>query len=97
MAFSLSVRVRVGYPHFGDASEFSLYDLAFRWPKHLVLVATGEKSNESEDGDSRLARWTTSQPVPEAGFNLVRICFLFSFSENRFIDVYANRQLEQAL
>jgi hypothetical protein len=85
------------YPHFGDASEFALYDLTFHWPKHLVLVATGEKSNESEDGDSRLAHWTTSQPVPEAGFNLGEYASSSLSSENRFIDVYANRQLEQAL
>jgi hypothetical protein len=85
------------YPHFGDASEFSLYDLTFHWPKHLRLVATGEKSDETEQGDSRVAHWTISQPVPEAGFNLGEYAVSSISSENRSIDVYANRQLEQAL
>lgn len=85
------------YPHFGDTAEFSLYDLTFRWPKHLRLVATGEKSDEHEEGDSRSARWSISQPVAEAGFNLGEYAVASISSENRTIDVYANRQLEQAL
>jgi len=58
------------YPHFGDTSQFALYDLNLRWPKRLRLVATGEKSEEHEDSDFRSARWKTVLPVPEAGFNL---------------------------
>ena len=58
------------YPHFGDTAEFALYDMTFHWPKHLTLVASGEKSNETEVGDTRSATWTTLKPVPEAGFNL---------------------------
>ncbi len=85
------------YPHFGDASEFSLYDLTFHWPKHLRLVATGEKSDDAEEADSHVAHWTTSQPVPEAGFNLGEYAVSSISSENRSIDVYANRQLEQSL
>jgi hypothetical protein len=85
------------YPHFGDTSEFAPYDLTFRWPRHLSLVATGEKSNESEDGDFRVAHWKMSQPVPEAGFNLGEYASSSLSSENRYVDVYANRQLEQAL
>jgi hypothetical protein len=85
------------YPHFGDTSEFAPYDLTFHWPKHLALVATGEKSGESEDGDLRIAHWKMRQPVPEAGFNLGEYASSSLSSENRFIDVYANRQLEQAL
>jgi len=85
------------YPHFGDASEFSLYELTFHWPKHLVLVATGEKSHEAEAGDMHSATWTTAQPVPEAGFNLGEYASSSISAENRSIDIYANRQLEQAL
>ncbi len=85
------------YPHFGDASEFALYDLNIRWPKRLRLVATGDKSEEHEDGDLRVARWTTPQPVPEAGFNLGEYAVASVSSADRSIDVYANRQLEQAI
>jgi hypothetical protein len=58
------------YPHFGDPSNFTLYDLTMHWPKRLRLVATGDKSDEREEGEFRVAHWTTPQPVPEAGFNL---------------------------
>jgi hypothetical protein len=85
------------YPHFGDASEFALYDLSFRWPKRLRLVATGEKSDEREDGEFRTAEWKTTQPVPEAGFNLGEYAAWSVTSGEHTVDVYANRQLEQAI
>jgi Peptidase family M1 domain len=85
------------YPHFGDAADFSFYDLTIRWPKRLRLVATGDKTDEREDGEFRAAHWTTPQRVPEAGFNLGEYVVASVSSPDRFIDVYANRQLEQAL
>src|SRR5271166_1017122 len=85
------------YPHFGDASEFAFYDLTFHWPKRLRLVATGTKSAEREEGDSRVATWSTEIPVPEAGFNLGEYASSSLASENRTIEVYANKQLEEML
>jgi Peptidase family M1 domain len=85
------------YPHFGDASQFALYELSFRWPKRLRLVATGEKSEEHEDGEFRNAQWKTAIPVPEAGFNLGEYAQFSVTTGDRTVDVYANRQLEQAI
>lgn len=85
------------YPHFGDASEFAFYDLTFHWPKRLRLVATGTKSAEREDGESRVANWSTRNPVPQAGFNLGEYASSSLASENRTIEVYANQQLEESL
>jgi hypothetical protein len=85
------------YPHYGDASEFALYDLTFHWPKRLRLVAIGTKSAEREEGDTRVATWKTEIPVPEAGFNLGEYASTSLSSENRTIDVYANKQLEEFL
>jgi hypothetical protein len=85
------------YPHFGDASEFALYDMTLRWPKHLRLVATGSKLDEQDAGDSFVGHWKTDQPVPEAGFNLGEYVTSSIVSENRTIDVYANHQLEEAV
>jgi hypothetical protein len=85
------------YPHYGDAAEFAFYDLTFHWPKRLRLVATGTKSTEREEGDSRVATWKTEIPVPEAGFNLGEYASSSLSSENRTIDVYANKQLEEFL
>ena len=85
------------FPHHGDTAEFSLYDMILRWPKRLRLVATGEKSDEHEEGDSRVAHWKTEQPVTQAGFNLGEYAVASVSSENHFIDVYANKQLEEAI
>ena len=85
------------YPHYGDAAEFAFYDLTFHWPKRLRLVATGTKSTEREEGDSRAATWKTEIPVPEAGFNLGEYASSSLSSESRTIDVYANKQLEEIL
>ncbi len=85
------------YPHSGDASEFALYDLTFHWPKHLRLVATGDKSDEHEDGDFLVAQWKSNLPVAEAGFNLGEYAFTSLSSGNHTVEVYANKLLEQAI
>jgi len=85
------------FPHHGDTAEFSLYDMTLRWPKRLRLVATGDKSEEHEEGDFRVARWKTDQPVTQAGFNLGEYAVASVTSENHSIDVYANKQLEEAI
>lgn len=85
------------YPHFGDTSAFARYDLTFRWPKQLRLVATGDKSDESEEGDFRVAHWKSGLPVPQAGFNLGEYAVASLTSNTHTVDVYANKQLEQAI
>ncbi len=85
------------YPHSGDAAEFASYDLSFRWPKHLKLVATGEKSNEREDGEFQVAHWKSTQPFTEAGFNLGEYAFTSMSSGDHSVEVYANKLLEQAI
>ncbi len=85
------------YPHLGDASNFARYDLAFHWPKHLRLVATGDKTDEHDDGDFRVGAWKSVLPVPEAGFNLGEYAYASITSSNHTVDVYANKLLEQAI
>lgn len=85
------------YPHYGDASEFARYELTFHWPRKLRLVATGTKSAESEDGDYRVAKWTTDLPVTQTGFNLGEYASNSLSSGNYTIEVYANKQLEEIL
>ena len=85
------------YPHFGDAASFARYDLAFRWPKQLQLVATGDKSDETEDGEFRVAHWKSATPVPEAGFNLGEYAVASIASGGHTVEVYANKQLEEAI
>ncbi len=85
------------YPHLGDTASFSSYDLTFHWPRKLRLAATGTKIDEREDGDTRTGHWKTERPASVAGFNLGEYAFA-SLADNGYsVDVYANRQLEQAL
>jgi Peptidase family M1 domain len=85
------------YPHFGNAADFADYDLTMRWPRRLRLVATGAKTEEREDGEFRVGHWQTEKPVSVAGFNLGEYVSTSLASETHSVDVYANRQLEQAL
>jgi hypothetical protein len=85
------------YPHAGDAAQFASYDLTFRWPKHLRLVATGEKSDEHEEGEFMVARWKSSLPFAEAGFNLGEYAYTSLSSGDHTVEVYANKLLEQAI
>ena len=85
------------YPHSGDAAQFASYDLTFRWPKHLRLVATGEKSDEHEEGEFLVAKWKSTLPFAEAGFNLGEYAFTSLSSGDHVVDVYANKLLEQAI
>jgi hypothetical protein len=85
------------YPHLGDTASFASYDLTFHWPRKLRLAATGTKNDEHEDGDMRISHWRTDKPASVAGFNLGEYAFASLAGNGYTIDVYANRQLEQAL
>src|ERR1700722_314179 len=85
------------YPHVGDQADFASYDITMRWPRHLKLVATGAKIDEQAAGDFRVGHWRSDKPLSIAGFNLGEYASSSITSESRTIDVYANRQLEQAL
>lgn len=85
------------YPHLGDEAEFASYDLTLRWPRHLKLVATGEKVDEQVSGDMHVGHWRSVQPLSVAGFNLGEYASSSLSTEGRNIDVYANRELEQSL
>lgn len=85
------------YPHLGDQADFASYDLTMRWPKKLKLVATGAKVDEQTSGDLRTGHWHSAIPLAIAGFNLGEYASNTLADNTRTIDVYANRQLEQAL
>src|SRR5271170_4095617 len=85
------------YPHLGDQADFASYNLTMRWPRHLKLVATGSKIDEQISGDVRTGHWRSDKPLSIAGFNLGEYASSSLTAEARTIDVYANRQLEQAL
>jgi hypothetical protein len=85
------------YPHLGDQADFASYDLSMHWPRHLKLVATGAKLDEQISGDFRAGHWRSDKALAIAGFNLGEYASSSISAQARTIDVYANRQLEQAL
>jgi hypothetical protein len=44
------------------------FDLTFHSPKNMVLVATGRKTSETVDGNTRLTTWRMDIPIAVAGF-----------------------------
>src|SRR5580704_10337333 len=83
------------YPRVG--TEFSRYDLTFRYPKSLVLVATGEPVEERVEGDWRISRRKSSSSIPYAGFNLGDFERTVVTQGPYRIEVCANKNLEAAL
>lgn len=77
--------------------QFARYDLTFRYPADLDLVATGRTVQQSVEGDWRIARHLIDTPVRLAGFNLGRYEHRSVTRGGYTVDVYANRGVEAAL
>ncbi len=85
------------YAHLAGADQFVSFDLTFRWPRRLTLVATGERVAQGEEGDWRTGRWRSQQPIPIAGFNLGDYESQTVEAGRVRIHLYANKQLEMAV
>ncbi len=85
------------YPHVLGVDSFSSFDLNFRWPHQLQLVATGQKLDEHEDGDWRVAHWHSEKPIFVAGFNLGAYRVVNVDSAGLKVDLFVNSQLNQSL
>lgn len=83
------------YPH-ADLG-FANYDLTFRYPKNLVLVAGGTAVEDRTESNLRITRHKFDSPVRLAGFNLGDFQSVSIEQAGYKIDVYANRSLEKAL
>jgi hypothetical protein len=85
------------YPGLGWRDAFATFDLTFRWPRRLTLVATGKRTDFREEGDWRIGRWQSTAPIPMAGFNLGEYAIAKAESGALQVEVYGNKQLEDAL
>ena len=83
------------YPRAAEA--FANYDLTFRYPKALTLVAAGDVAEDRTDGDCRVTRWRTPSPIRLAGFNLGDYEKVPGRAPGFTINVYGNRHLQTAL
>jgi len=85
------------YAHLGGGDHFTPFDLYFRWPKRFTLVATGDKIESQEVGDTKSGHWKSEVPFAVAGFNLGEYKVEMAGLGEPKIQLYANRQLEDAI
>jgi hypothetical protein len=77
--------------------QFAQYDLEFRYPTDLDLVAAGDVVEDRTDGDTRITRRRTASAIRFAAFNLGRYEHIEVERPDYVVDVCANRTLENAL
>jgi hypothetical protein len=86
----------IWYPHRGHRPAD--FDLTFRFPKRLSLVATGDPLEQREEGEWKISRWKTRTPIRVAGFNIGDYdSGKAKTADGTVVEVYANRTLETAL
>ena len=83
------------YPLHG--TQFSSYDLLFRFPKDLDLVAPGDVVEDHTEGDVRTTRRRTPSAIRIAAFNLGNYEHARLERGKFVVDVCANKALERAL
>ncbi len=83
------------YPHV--AGQFATFDLNFRYPKRLTLVAGGDPVEDRTDGDWRITRRNMTVAIASAGFNLGVYEKVAGTAAGVNFEVYGNRNLEQSL
>ncbi|MCX6619932.1 MAG: M1 family aminopeptidase [Acidobacteria bacterium] len=79
------------------ASGYSSFDLTFRYPKALNLVATGEVVEERTEAEQRLTHVRSGVPIRLAGFNLGRFEKAVVRRGGYSVEIVANKFLERAL
>jgi hypothetical protein len=81
------------YPNMpeGGLGGYATYDMTFRVPKGLDLIATGQRTSEANEGAQTITHWKTDVPIAVAGFNLGRFKKEEATLKDGFvIDAYAN-------
>ena len=67
------------------------FDLTFHSPKNSPLVATGEKTSETVDGNTRITNWKSEIPLAVAGFAYGDYKVTNDKAGDVLIDIYANK------
>jgi len=73
------------------------FDLTFRSPKNSVLVATGEKTGETVDGNLRVTTWKSEIPLAVAGFAYGDYKVANDKAGDVVVDIYANREPDDVM
>jgi hypothetical protein len=77
--------------------QFAQYELEFRYPMDLDLVAVGDVVEDRTEGDRRITRRRTASAIRFAAFNLGHYEHAQFETSGYVVDVCANRSLESAL
>ena len=85
------------YAHVGRADHFASCSLSFRWPKRFSLIATGRQIESHDQGEFTAGRWISDVPFAVAGFNLGEYEKETVGNGHPNVELYANRQLEDAI
>ena len=83
------------YPSRG--SQFATYDVTYRYPKTLDLVAAGQIKEDRTEGDLRITRRVPEGRIRMLGFNLGRYDHKAIDQAGIHIEVSANREMEDSL
>jgi hypothetical protein len=73
------------------------FELTFRSPKSAVLVATGEKTSETVDGNTRVTVWKSEMPLAVAGFAYGDYKIANDKAGEVAIDIYANKEADDLM
>lgn len=82
--------------------NFTTYQMTFRVPKGMQLVATGTKLSDKTDGKEAITVWKTEQPLAMIGFNLGKFVTKEATVKSKqgdtvVLDAYANTELPNYL
>jgi len=92
--FYISARAN-WYP--SNGLQFAMYDLKFRYPRDLDMVAPGDVVEDASAGDWRTTRRRTSASIRMAGFNLGNYTRVRVAKGGYVVEVFANHSLEAEL
>ncbi len=73
------------------------FDLTFHSPKKLVLVATGENTSDTVDGNTRITTWKSEIPLAVAGFAYGDYKVTQDKAGDVAVDIYANRETDDVM
>ena len=84
------------YPNL-SRHPFAAFDLMFRYPERLTLVASGRRAEESASDGWRQSHWVSDGRFPVAGFNLGAYDSRSRRVGGTAVEVYAARDAEAEL
>ena len=77
------------YPH--RDLDFARFDVKFRFPENLDLVAPGDEVQDSRQGNQKIVERHSDIPLPMAGFNLGQYVRTTVERDGYTVDLFANK------